>query len=90
MAVSLEALPEPGKYRGRCLQQTIGLSTGSLMGGVAEGTEGAEGVCNSMEGATVSTCQIPRAPGDWTTNERVHMEGQEPDSYVAEDGLVGY
>ena len=29
MAVFWEALPEPDKYRGRCSQQTIGLSTGS-------------------------------------------------------------
>jgi hypothetical protein len=29
MAVSLEALPEPYKYRGGCLQPTIGLITGS-------------------------------------------------------------
>jgi hypothetical protein len=28
MAVSWEALPEPYKYRGRCLQPTIGLSSG--------------------------------------------------------------
>jgi hypothetical protein len=26
-------------------------------------------------GATVSTSQTPRAAGDWTTNQRVHMEG---------------
>jgi hypothetical protein len=29
MAVSLEGLPEPYKYRGRCSQPTIGLSAGS-------------------------------------------------------------
>ena len=28
-------------------------------GGVGEGTEGAEGVCSPMEGATVSTGQTP-------------------------------
>ena len=31
MAVSWEALPVPHKYRGRCSQQTIGLSSWSLM-----------------------------------------------------------
>jgi hypothetical protein len=27
-----------------------------------------------MEGETVSTGQIPRAPRDWTTNQRINME----------------
>ena len=30
-------------------------------GGVGEGTEGAEGVCSPMEGATVSTGQTPQS-----------------------------
>jgi hypothetical protein len=33
----------------------------------------------------------PRAPRDWTTNQRVHMEGPVAlAKYVAEDGLVGH
>ena len=33
----------------------------------------------------------PGTPRDWTTNQRVHMEGpMAPAAYVAEDGLVGY
>ena len=44
-----------------------------------------------MERATVSTDQTPRAPRDWTTNQRVHMEGPMAlATYVAEDGLVGH
>ena len=38
-------------------------------------------------------CQLatPRAPRDWTTNQRIHMEGPMAlAAYVAEDGLVGY
>ena len=39
-------------------------------------------------------CQFarpPGAPGDWTTNERVHMEGPMAlAAYVAEDGLDGH
>ena len=32
-----------------------------------------------------------RAPGDWTTNQRVHIEGPMAlATYVAEDGLVGH
>jgi hypothetical protein len=33
------------------------------------------------------TARSPRAPGDWTTNQRVHMALA---TYVAEDGLVGH
>ena len=44
-----------------------------------------------MERATVSTDQTPRAPRDWTTNQRVHMEGPMAlATYVAEDGLFGH
>jgi hypothetical protein len=58
---------------------------------VGEGTEGAEGVCSPMLGATVSTDQSSRGPGDWTTDQNVHIEGaMDPVAYVAEDGLVGH
>ena len=51
-------------------------------GRVGEGTEGAEGMCSPMGGATVST---------GPTNQRVHMEGPRASAtYVAEDGLVGH
>jgi hypothetical protein len=33
----------------------------------------------------------PGAPRDWTTNQRVHMEGpMAPAPYVAEDGLISH
>jgi hypothetical protein len=33
----------------------------------------------------------PPAPRDWTTNQRIHMEGPMAlATYVAEDGLVGH
>ena len=62
---------------GACSQPLIGLRTGAPDGGVGEGTERAERVCSLMEGATVSTGQTttPRAPRDWTTNQRIHMKG---------------
>jgi hypothetical protein len=44
----------PNKFRGGCPQPTIGLSSVVPYGGVGEGTEGAEGLCRPMEGATVS------------------------------------
>ena len=60
-------------------------------GAVGEETEGAEVVCSPMEGATMSTGQTPRAPGDWTTNQRIHMEGPLAlAEYVTETGLVGH
>jgi hypothetical protein len=47
-------------------------------------------VCSPIEGATVSTGQTPRAPRDWTTDQRIHVEGlMALVTYVAEDGLVG-
>ena len=56
-----------------------------------EGTEGAEGIYSPMEGATMSPGQTLRAPGDWTTNQRVHMErSMALATYVAQDGLVGH
>jgi hypothetical protein len=56
-------MSELDKYRGRCSQPTIGQSR-VPDGGVAEETEGAEGVCSPMEGATVLTGQILKFPGD--------------------------
>jgi hypothetical protein len=45
-------------------------------GGVGEGSEEAEGICSPVgRGATVSAGQNPRAPGDWTTNQRLYLEG---------------
>jgi hypothetical protein len=93
MAFSRKALTEPDKYSSGCLQPTIGLSSGIRVpdGGIGEGTEGAEGGCSPTEGATVSVGQIPRAPGDWTTNQKVHMEEpMTPAMYVAENDLVGH
>ena len=53
-------MPESDKYRGRCLKPTIWTEHGGVLdGGVGEGTEGAEGLCSPMKGATVLTGQIP-------------------------------
>jgi hypothetical protein len=44
-----------------------------------------------MEGATVSTSWTPGAPRNWTTNQRIHMEGPRAlATYVAEDSLAGH
>jgi hypothetical protein len=43
------------------------------------------------ESNSVNQSDPPGAPGDWTTNQRVHMEGpRAPVVSVAEDGLVGH
>jgi hypothetical protein len=62
-------------------------------GGVGEGTEGPEGVCSPMEGAAVSTGQIPQS--SWGLNHQlrngIHMERPVVlATYVAEDALVGH
>jgi hypothetical protein len=64
-AVFWEALPETDKYRGRCSQPTIGLSTespnGVSNGGVRKRTEGNEGVCNSIGRTIISTNHTPQS-----------------------------
>ena len=60
-------------------------------GGVGEGIEGAEGVCSPMEEQQCQQAIPSRAPRDWTTNQRIHMEGPMTlATYVAENGLVGH
>ena len=91
MAVYLETLPVPDIYRGGCSQPTIVLNTGSLM-------EELEKRLKELRGFAApwgkKQCQLlartPGAPKDWTTNQRVHVEGPKTRAaYVAEDGLVG-
>jgi hypothetical protein len=73
MAVSWEALPKPDKSRSGCSQPNIGL-------------RGFTGPWRDQQ------CQEARTLGatrDWTTNQRVHMEGtMAPTPSVAEHGLV--
>ena len=59
--------------------------------GVGEGTERAEGFAAPWKEQQCQRARLPGAPRDWTTNQRVHMEGpMAPAAYVAEDGLVGH
>ena len=54
-------------------------------------TEGAEGVCSPMEGATVSTGQIILSSPGQDHQPRIHMERPMAlATYVAQDGLVGH
>jgi hypothetical protein len=76
-------LPEPDKYRGGSSQPTIGLNAGVPDEGVGEGAEGAEGVYSPMEGARVSTGQIPQSSQvldhqPKTTHVETHGAGRIP------------
>lgn len=59
-------------------------------GGVGEGSEGAEVFPHLCGEQRCQLARLPEAPGYWTTNQRVHMEGpMAPAAHVAEDGFVG-
>ena len=60
-------------------------------GGVGGGTEGAEGCCCHGESNSINRPTPPGSPGDWTTNQRIHMEGYMVlAEYVAEISHVRY
>jgi hypothetical protein len=89
VAVSWKTLPEPDKYRGT--QPTIGLSAGSLMEELRKGLKEQRGFAVPWGEQQCQLSRPPGAPGDWTTNQRVYMEGPMAlATYVAEDGLVGH
>jgi hypothetical protein len=91
VTVFWETLPEPDNYIGGCSQPATGLSEGSLMEELERDWRNWGGIEAPLG---EQQCQLARpsgAPGDWTTNQRIHVEG--PVSlakYVAEDGLVGH
>jgi hypothetical protein len=67
------------------------MSSGSLIEEFEKGLKKLRGFPNPWK---EQQCQLharlPRAPGDWTTNQRVHMEGPMfLAAYLAENGLVG-
>ena len=96
MAVSCEALSEPDKYRGRCLQPSIGLSMSSPMEELGMGLKELRELAAPWGEQQCQQARHTTVPGNWTTNQRVHMEGTHGSgslilaAYVAEDGLVGY
>jgi hypothetical protein len=71
---SPQRLPELNKYRGGNSQPTIRLSSWVPDGGDGEETEGAEGVCSPIVEQQCQQAKSSRAPWDWTTNQRTHME----------------
>jgi hypothetical protein len=91
MAVFLETLLEPDKYRGRCSQPAFGLSTGTPVEELEKGLKELRGFSAPRGEQQCQLTRHPGAPGDWTTNQRIHMEGSRaPATYVVEDGLVGH
>jgi hypothetical protein len=55
-------------------------------GAIREETEGNDEVCSPME---EQLARPPGAPRDWTTNQRVHMEGpMAPTAYVQRMALL--
>jgi hypothetical protein len=59
-------------------------------GGVREKTEGAEGVCNPIGRAIISTNQIPQGLNYQPKSTLLMEQTMTPAAYVAEDGLVGH
>jgi len=46
-------MPVPDKYRSRCSQSSIGWKHRALNEGARESIQGAEGVCNPIDGTTI-------------------------------------
>jgi hypothetical protein len=91
MAVSWEALPEPDKYRGWCSQPIIGLSAGSMMEELEKGLKEWRRFVAPWREQQCLLAGLHVAPGTWTTNQRVHIEGPKAlTAYMAEDGHVGH
>jgi hypothetical protein len=91
MAVSWEALPAPDKYKGGCLQPPIGLSVGSPVEELEKELKDLMEFAAPWREQQCQKVRPPGAPGVWTTNQRVHMEGlMVLAAHMAEDGLVGY
>ena len=79
------------KHKGGCSQSTIGLSTGSPMEEWEKGLKELKWFATQQREQQCQWGRLPGTPTDWTTNQRVHMEGPMVlATYVAEDGLVGH
>ena len=92
IAVSLETLPEPDNYRGRCLQPTIGLRNEFPMEELEKGLKELKGFATHRKNNNVGQPDhLPRVPRDYTTKQKVHMAGPMTLAiYVAENGFVDH
>ena len=73
------------------MQPIIGLSTGSPMEDLEKRLKELRGFAAPWGEQQCQLARPPRARRDWTTNQRVHMEGPMAlVTYVAEDGLIGH
>ena len=60
----------PDKYRGGCLQTTIGLRAGSPMEELENGLKELRGFTAPCGEQQYQPARLPRAPRDWTTNQK--------------------
>jgi hypothetical protein len=66
-------------------------STGSLIEELGKGLKELRGFAALWREQKCQQARPSGAPGDWTINQRVQLEGPMAlDAYVAEDGLVGH
>ena len=89
-AVSLETLPVPDKYRGRCSQPSIGLSSSSPVEEVEKGSRSWRGLHSHLWNNSMNQPVPAELPGTKPPTEE-HMEG--PMAlvlYVVEDGRLGH
>jgi hypothetical protein len=74
-----------------CSQLTTGLIMGPLVKQLEKGLKKLRGFVAPWRKQQCQLARCPGAPGDWTTNQRVHKEGPIAlATYMAEDGLVGH
>ena len=67
------------------------MSSGSPVEKLKKGLKELRGFAAPWREQQYQQARPPGAPGDWTTNQRIHME--QPmvlATYVTEDGLVGH
>jgi hypothetical protein len=82
-------MPEPDKYRGRSSQPPI--EHCSPVEELEKGLKDLKGFAVPWREQKCQRVRCPGAPGDWTTNQRIHMaEPMAPATYDTEDGLLGY
>ena len=91
MAVSREALPEPDKHRGRCLQPTIGLIAVSLMEELEKGPKELRGFTAPWGCNSANWPDLPELPGTGPPTKECTMAVPMALAIcVTENGLVGH
>jgi hypothetical protein len=71
MAVSWETLPKPDKYRGGCVQPTIGLRAESLMEELQKRLKELKGFAAPFGEQQCQLARSTKTSRNWITNQRV-------------------